>query len=116
MTIVSAGKLTKPETDCGYLKSPKLILAYLKAGCEIKQIGHDRRFFSDKVPEYWLIAPGLAWEIRLLEHHVKALETLDLICLDSGSGNAWYFSKADFSIPSLLELDGNQSTPKLENN
>lgn len=96
-----AEKLKPPATKYGYIESPKAILAYLKAGCEIRQIGRDRRC-SDDITEYWIVAPGMAWEARLHEVHVKALETLELVRVDSCSGNTW-FSRENFSIPTITD-------------
>ncbi len=93
--------LKQPATKYGYIESPKDILAYLKSGCEIKQIRRDKRFPDDLV-EYWLVAPGMSWQYRLHEVHVKALETLELVIVDSGNGNTW-FSRANFSIPSVTD-------------
>lgn len=102
MTIKSTDKLTRPETKYGYIESPKEILAYLKARCEIKQIGRNKQCIDGKTPEYWLIAPAMAWEIRLHEIHVRAMETLELINVDSGDGTSW-FSRANFSIPNISD-------------
>ena len=92
-------ELEKPRTKYGYIELPKEILSYLKAGCQIKQIGQNKRCNFDRTPEYWLINP-MTWEVRLHESHVRALETLELITVDSGTGGSW-FSKANFSIPKL---------------
>ncbi|WP_305910560.1 hypothetical protein Q9L42_020595 (plasmid) [Methylomarinum sp. Ch1-1] len=103
------GKLAKPNTKYGYIESPKEIIAYLKAGCEIKQIGFNKTHIEGPTPAYWLKPPGvLTWEVRLHEVHVRALETLELITVDSGDGKCW-FSRADFSVPSLKSAQDSAS-------
>jgi hypothetical protein len=102
MTIEDADRLKKPKTKYGYIESPKYIISYLKAGCEIRQTGKDRLSFDDRTPEYSLVSPGMAWVVRLHEIHVRALETLELIIVDSCGGGVWY-SRANFSIPSIAD-------------
>ena len=96
--------LQKPECRpyTNTVASPKQILAYLKQGCEIKQVGQNRRFINDctPMPKYFLIAPNLQWEFELDSKHVQALETLELIQVDCCGGNYW-LSKASLDIPKI---------------
>lgn len=83
--------------------SPKQLLGYLKAGCEIKQVGQNEQPLRTK-PKYYLIAPNLQWEFELDSEHVKALETLELIAVDcsvASSEGCYWMSKADFAIPDI---------------
>lgn len=84
---------------------PKQLLAYLKAGCEIKQVGENRRYLNDGKPDpkYYLIAPNLQWEFELEPRHVQALETLELISVDCCGGNYW-ISKENFNIPAIKKI------------
>ncbi|WP_196161778.1 hypothetical protein [Reinekea sp. G2M2-21] len=90
--MTSLPKISNPN-------DPKLVLAYLKAGCEIEQIGRDLTFYG-KQPTYSLKPPGQLWECSLKPEIVVALETLKLIEVDSGNGTT-YWSKADFSLPEI---------------
>ena len=66
-------KLKQPVTKYGYIESPKDLFAYLKAGCEIKQIGRDRTTLEGRYPEYWLIAPGLIWKLDCMKLMLRLL-------------------------------------------
>lgn len=96
--------LKKP--DChpytNTVASPKQILAYIKQGCEIKQVGDNPRFLNDSkpIPKYYLLAPNQQWEYELEPKHVQALETLELITVDCCGGNYWV-SKASLDIPKI---------------
>lgn len=100
-----ADLLPLPETK-GWKNTvahPKDLLAYLNLGCEIKQVGADKRYLSDADPIYYLIAPNMQWEFQLEARHVQALEALQLIRVYSGDGYCW-ISKADFNIPVINKL------------
>ena len=101
--------LEKPTCHHPYsnvVASPKQLLGYLKAGCEIKQVGQNENplLIRPQFPKYYLVAPNLQWEYELEPAHVKALETLELISVvcsvSSAEGDCW-MSKADFSIPAI---------------
>lgn len=99
--------LQKPECRpyTNTVSSPKQILAYLKQGCEIKQVGQSPRFLNDgkPLPKYYLLAPNLQWEFELDPKHVQALETLELITVDCCGGNYW-LSKASLNIPAIQNV------------
>lgn len=96
---LSQKTLPKPALERGYLASPKTLLAYLKMGCEIQQVGCDQRSQNDPAPDYFLVN-GMYWEVPVHPRHAQALETLELITLDCGDGKNWY-SRASFSVPAL---------------
>jgi len=85
----------------GFVAYPKDILAYLKAGCGIKQLGMDQRYQSTPSSAFLLFAPMEKWEVRVNPDHVRAMEKLDLLEIDSAAGNTWYL-KGSFSIPCVF--------------
>lgn len=95
-------RLPKPELKpfSKYVASPKQLMAYLKLGCEVKQVGQNHIPGTNDHPLYYLIAPDLQWEVELLPKHVQALEALELIEVDCSVDNYW-ISKQSFEIPKV---------------
>lgn len=98
---ITNSTLVKPELKDGYVKSPKMLLAYLKEGCELRQIGKNRQLTTDKYPEYYLVVPGQAWTVRVHPAHAESLEALDLVSVENCSGGEIWHSKIDLSLPAL---------------
>lgn len=97
---VSNEVLRKPELTNGSLSDPKALIAYLKAGCEIRQVGFDGKPGSSHFPEHFLLAPNAVWQVRVKADHVNALETLGLLQIDSQRETEW-LSRLNVSLPTL---------------
>lgn len=98
---ITNSTLVKPELKDGYVSSPKVLLAYLKEVCELRQVGKSWRTTADKTPDYYLVVPGQAWEVRVHPSQAQALETLNLVSIDSSSGDEIWNSTIDLSLPAV---------------
>lgn len=84
------------------IESPKELLAYLKMGCELKQIGCNALPGDKRQPIYRLTAPFQQWEVGVASCHAVALETLGLVEVDCCGGNYW-ISKGNFELPVIAK-------------